>query len=216
MFIDREDAAQQLARQLAELPLHDPIVLAIPRGGVVTGAVLAKDLNADLDVILARKLRSPFQPELAIGALGVYGSLYLNRAAATAAGVDESFLASEQRRQQAAIDERRQRFRGGRSCAPLTGRSVILTDDGIATGSTMLAALHVVNALDPREVIVAVPVAPTERLAAVRAHCDRLVCLIADDDFQSVGQYYQGFTQVEDEDVATLLKQSQHAPARPR
>jgi predicted phosphoribosyltransferase len=216
MFVDREDAAQQLARDLAELPLHDPIVLAIPRGGVVTGAVLAKELNADLDVILARKLRSPFQPELAIGALGEDGSLYLNRAAATAAGVDESYLASEQRRQQAAIDDRRERFRGGRSCAPLTGRSVILTDDGIATGSTMLAALHVVNALKPREVIVAVPVAPTERLAAIRAHCDRLVCLIADDDFRSVGQYYQEFSPVEDEDVATLLKQSRFAPARPR
>jgi len=216
MFFNREDAARQLAGVLAEVKLQDPIVLAIPRGGVVTGAVLAKELDADLDVVLARKLRAPHQPELAIGALGEDGTVYLNRGVAAAAGADESYLASEQNYQRLEIAERRQRFRGGRSCAPLAGRSVILTDDGIATGSTMIAALHVVNALKPLEVIVAVPVAPADRLHLINDRCDRLICLIAAQDFRAVGAYYQSFMTVEDDDVVAILEQSQRTSPRPR
>ncbi|HMO83334.1 MAG TPA: phosphoribosyltransferase family protein [Lacipirellulaceae bacterium] len=198
MFINREDAARQLGQRLAGLQLRDPIVLAIPRGGVVIGATLAKELDAELDVVLARKLRAPFQPELALGAVGEDGTAYVNPTVAAAAGADETYLAR------------------GRSCTPLTGRTVILPDDGIATGSTMIAALHVVNSLDPLEVIVAVPVAPADRLAVIKEHCDRVICLKAADDFQAVGQYYASFAPVEEEDVATLLKQFQRTPADPQ
>ena len=216
MFINREDAARQLGQRLAGLQLRDPIVLAIPRGGVVIGATLAKELDAELDVVLARKLRAPFQPELALGAVGEDGTAYVNPTVAAAAGADETYLSREQQRQSRAIAERRVRFRGGRSCTPLTGRTVILPDDGIATGSTMIAALHVVNSLDPLEVIVAVPVAPADRLAVIKEHCDRVICLKAADDFQAVGQYYASFAPVEEEDVATLLKQFQRTPADPQ
>ncbi len=207
MFANREDAARQLARELAGLKLHEPLVLAIPRGGVATGAVLARELGADLDVVLARKLRAPFQPELAVGAIGEDGIVYLNRPIAAAAGVDKAYLAQERDRQLKAIAERRRMFRGGGECAVVTGRSVILTDDGVATGATMFAALHVVNALDPLEVIVAVPVAPVDRVGLLQEHCDRLICLIASPDFQSVGQFYTSFAPIEDEEVVRLLRE---------
>ncbi len=214
MFADREDAARRLARKLAKLKLHDPIVLAIPRGGVVTGAVLARELGADLDVVLARKLRAPFQPELAIGAIGEDGTVLLDHATAAAAGVDQAYLVEERDRQLQAIAERRQLFRGGADCAAVTRRSVILTDDGIATGSTMMAALHVVNALNPREVIVAVPVAPADRLDALRGLCDRVICLSTPADFHSVGQFYSSFVPVKDDKVVRLLRE--FSPAVPK
>jgi putative phosphoribosyl transferase len=209
MFADRADAARQLAGQMADLKLHNPIVLAIPRGGVVTGAVLAQELGADLDVVLARKLRAPFQPELALGAIGEDGSVYLNRNVTSALSVDTDYLNEEQERQLRAIAQRRRLYRGGAACAPVTGRSVVVTDDGIATGSTMIAALHVVNALDPYEVIVAAPVAPADRVGVLKQYCDRFVCLEASKHFRSVGQFYLSFEPVEDEDVARVLRESQ-------
>jgi predicted phosphoribosyltransferase len=169
---------------------------------------LARELGADLDVLLARKLRAPFQRELAVGAIGEDGKVHLNRAIAVAAtGADEVYLAKERDLQMQAMAERRQLFRGGKPRAPVAGRSVILTDDGIATGSTMIAALHVVNASAPLEVIVAVPVAPADRIAVLQAHCDGLVCLIASHEFRSVGQFYSSFDPVEDDEVMRLLRE---------
>jgi predicted phosphoribosyltransferase len=216
MFADREDAGRQLARELEKIKLRDPVVLAIPRGGVVTGAVLAEELDAELDVVLARKLRAPFQPELAIGAIGEDGAMYVERSVAAASGANDAYLAEERDRQLTAIAERRRMFRGGRGCAPVSGRSVILTDDGIATGSTMIAALHVVNALEPDEVIVAVPVAPADRLGSLREHCDRLICLVASTNFRAVGQFYEAFEPVEDCEVAQYLDKFRRAAAASR
>src|SRR3989304_1864618 len=164
MFADREDAARQLAEKLKDLKLHDPLVLAIPRGGVATGAVLARELHADLDVVLSRKLRAPYQPELAIGAIGEDGEVYLNHGMEAATGGAQAYLAQEREHQVGEIVRRQKLFRAVRPQAPVAGRSVILTDDGIATGATMIAALHVVKAQQPRETIVAVPVAPPDRL----------------------------------------------------
>jgi predicted phosphoribosyltransferase len=212
MFVNREDAAHQLAKLLKGRELHDPLVLAIPRGGVVTGAELARELGANLDVVLSRKLRAPMQPELAIGAVAEDGRVYLNHYAQEVLDLSEDYLAEERNHQLAEIARRQRLFRGVRPQAPVAGRSVIVTDDGIATGSTMIAALQVVKVQHPREVIVAVPVASPDRLAEVRRWCDDVVCLLAPEEFWAIGQFYEDFTQVEDEEVVALLRQFAPAP----
>jgi predicted phosphoribosyltransferase len=214
MFADREDAAQQLATKLQDLELRDPLVLAIPRGGVVTGAVLARDLGAELDVVLSRKLRAPYQPELAIGAVGEDGQVYLNHAIEAATGVEQAYIEQERSRQVEEIARRQKLFRAVRPQAPITGRSIILTDDGIATGSTMIGALHVVKAQQPHETIVAVPVAPPDRLAQIRKLCDRVICLLAPPDFYAIGQFYESFETVIDDDVVRLLQEFASATQR--
>ena len=205
-FRNREDAARQLAEKLKGRKLHDPLVLAIPRGGVVTGAVLARELGADLDVILSRKLRAPEQPELAVGAVSEDGQVYLNHHARNYRDLDE-YLAEERRRQMAEIARRKKLFRAVRSQAPIAGRSLIVTDDGIATGSTMIAALQALKAQRPGEVIVAVPVASPDRLAEVQRWCDDVVCLLAPEEFWAIGQFYEDFSQVEDEEVVSILRE---------
>lgn len=213
MFHDREDAARQLAVKLRKRSLHDPLVLAIPRGGVVTGAVLARELGAELDVVLSRKLRAPGQPELAIGAIAENGQVYLNPSAGEFFEALDDYLVEERRHQLAEIARRRELFRAARPQAPIAGRSVIVTDDGIATGSTMMAALQAVKAQRPRELIVAVPVASPDRLVEVGRHCDDVVCLYAPEAFWAVGQFYEDFTQVEDQQAVELLRQAT-TPAR--
>ncbi len=212
MFRDRADAARQLAAQLREREWHDPLVLAIPRGGVVTGAVLAEELGAELDVVLSRKLRAPMQPELAIGAIAEDGRVYVNAYAREFLDLTADYLTEERRHQLAEIARRKKLFRSVRPRAEVTGRSVIMTDDGIATGSTMIAALQAVKAQSPRELIVAVPVASPERLEEVRRWCDEVVCLLHPEAFWAVGQFYDDFTQVEDEQVVELLRQAKTAP----
>lgn len=206
MFANRADAARQLAEKLMAIELIDPLVLAIPRGGVITGAVLARELGADLDVVLSRKLRAPFQPELAIGAVGEDGKVYLNRRHEKEVAIDPEYLERERKHQVAEIARRQKLFRAVCPRAPIVGRSVILTDDGIATGSTMIAGLHVVKSKGPHETIVAVPVAPPERLEAIRQLCDRTVCLLTPPDFYAIGQFYLDFEPVEDVEVVRLLR----------
>jgi predicted phosphoribosyltransferase len=207
MFRDRADAARKLAEQLKGRELHDPVVLAIPRGGVVIGAVLARELGADLDVVLSRKLRAPSQPELAIGAVAEDGRVYMNPSVSEFVDQMEEYLADESRHQVNEIARRTKLFRAVRPQAPLAGRSVIVTDDGIATGSTMIAALQTVRVENPHEVIVAVPVASPDRLPEIQRWCDEVVCLLTPDDFWAIGQFYKNFTQVEDEEVLNLLRQ---------
>jgi predicted phosphoribosyltransferase len=206
MFRDREDAARQLAEKLKGRELHNPLVLAIPRGGVVTGAVLAQELGAELDVVLSRKLRAPGQPELAVGAVSEDGRVYLNHHARAFLDQMEEYLAEERRHQLGEIARRKKLFRAVRPQAPVAGRSVIVTDDGIATGSTMIAALQAVKPQNPREVIVAIPVASPDRLAEVRRWCDDVVCLLSPEEFWAIGQFYEDFRQVEDEQAINLLR----------
>ncbi|MBE0620328.1 MAG: phosphoribosyltransferase [Burkholderiales bacterium] len=208
MFKNREDAALQLARRLKPLALKDPLVLGIPRGGMVTAAVLARELYAELDVVLSRKLRAPYQPELAIGAIGEDGEVYLNAFAHQVSGVSEEYIRQEQDHQVAEIRRRGKLFRAAKPPADVTGRSVIVTDDGVATGSTMLAALHVLNAQKPYEIIVAVPVAPPDTIAKLRPQCSRLECLLTPSDFSAISQFYGDFQQVEDEEALRLLRES--------
>jgi len=207
MFSDREDAGRQLADRLKPWELHDPLVLGIPRGGVAVAAALARGLGAEMDVVLAHKLRSPRQPELAFGALGEDGQLYLDRDVEAIAGVSEAYLAKERETQIQEIQRRQKLFRAVRPAAAMANRSIILTDDGIATGSTMTAAIEVVKSHQPREVIVAVPVAPPSQLSTIRGRCDRLLCLHSPDAFWAVGQFYQAFEPVSDDEVIEMLRE---------
>lgn len=211
MFRDREDAARRLAERLKGRELYDPLVLAIPRGGVVTGAVLARELGADLDVVLSRKLRAPGQPDLAVGAITEDGGVYLDPYALEYVHLPDDYLTGERRHQLTEIARRRKLCRAVRPPAQVSGRSVIITDDGIATGSTMLAAIQTIQAQNPREVIVAVPVASRDRLEDVRRLCDDAVCLLAPENLWAVGQFYEEFSEVDDEQVVDLLRQSRHA-----
>jgi len=206
LFHDRADAARQLAELLKGRSFVKPVVLAIPRGGVVTGAVLAQELGADLDVVLSRKLRAPFQPELAIGAISEDGQVYLTNFAKEAPGVTEDYLAGERRVQLAEIARRKKLFRAVRPQVGLADRTVIVADDGIATGATMIAALQTARSQKPKELIVAAPVAAPGRLEQVQNWCDEAICLLSDPSFYAIGQYYEDFTQVEDEEVVELLR----------
>jgi putative phosphoribosyl transferase len=206
MFHDREDAARRLAAKLRDRKLHNPLVLAIPRGGVVTGAVLAQELGAELDIVLSRKLRAPDQPEFAIGAISEDGHIYLNPRVSDLFGPSEDYLDQERSHQLAEIARRKKLFRAVRPKASMAGRSVIVTDDGIATGSTMIAALQVVKTQKPGELIVAVPVAAPDRLEEIRRWCDDVVCLHSPETFWAIGQFYDDFSQVEDEEVVEMLR----------
>lgn len=215
-FEDREEGGRRLARLFDPRELKDPLVLGIPRGGIATGAALARELHAELDVVLSRKLRAPGQPELAIGAIGEDGEVYLNDFAREVPGVTEDYIRAEREHQLDEIARRRALFRDVKKPADVAGRSVIVTDDGIATGSTMVAALHVLRAKKPHELIMAVPVAPADALERFRPLCDRVVCVLAPEFFGAVGAFYRDFRQVEDEEVVRLLREFAHAePVRP-
>ena len=207
VFRDREDAGWRLARRLKDRELRDPLVLAIPRGGVVTGAVVASELGAELDVVLARKLRTPGQPELAIGAISEDGDVYLNALARRAPGVTEAYLRDERAHQLEEVRRRRRLFRAVRPETHVSGRSVIVADDGIATGSTMLAALRVLNTRTPHEIIVAVPVAPRDLIELIRGQCSHVECLLALIEFDAVEQFYGDFHPVGDDEVMSLLRE---------
>ncbi len=207
-FTDRRDAGERLLERLRHETLVDPLVLAIPRGGVAVGAVIARGLGCELDVVLSRKLRAPHQPELAVGAITETGVVHMTREIGEWAGVSEAYLEAERNRQLAEIERRRTMFRGIRPQASVAGRSVILVDDGIATGSTMIAAIHTLRAAGAGEIFVAVPVAPPERLDEIRSLCDKLVCLQAPLEFMAVGQFYETFDEVTNEEVCDLLRSS--------
>lgn len=205
-FTNREHAASLLAEKLKPLSLTDPLILAIPRGGIVQGAVLARELNAELDVVISRKLRAPDQPELAIGAVSEDGQIYLDEYA-SALNISESYLEDQARFQMKEIESRKALFRGGNPPAKISGRSVIITDDGIATGSTMIASVKIIRDQNPKELIIAVPVIPRDRVENFRKLADQFICLHAPAEFYAVGQFYEDFSQVEDETVVQLLSQ---------
>jgi len=207
MFQNREDAAHRLAARLKGREFRDPLVLALPRGGVVIGAVLARELGAEFDILLARKLRAPDQPELAIGAVAEDGQVYLDPAVHEFLELPEGYLEMEQRHEMAELARRKQILRALRPQAAIAGRSVIVTDDGIATGSTIMAALNVVRAQKPLELIVAVPVGSPERLTKVRRYCDEVICFLRPAAFWAVGQFYEDFAAVDDKQVVEILRE---------
>jgi hypothetical protein len=204
MFRDREDAARELADLLQGREFTCPLVLAIPRGGVIAGAGLARRLGAELDVVLSRKLRAPNQPDLAIGAISEDGQIYENPDAET---VSDEYFHREREHQLSVISQLKERVRQVRPEAQITERSVIVTDDGIVTGATMIAALQTIRAQRPAELIVAVPVAPADRIHDLELYCDEVVCLVPVKYLWTVGQFYEDFLAVDDKQVVDILRQ---------
>ncbi|HKB53830.1 MAG TPA: phosphoribosyltransferase family protein [Ramlibacter sp.] len=211
-FADRLEAAERLAQALQHHRGRDPLILAIPRGALPMGSVLARRLQGELDVVLVRKLRSPFSPEYAIGAIDETGWAYIAEHA-RAAGASDAYIEQEKRDQLAVLRERRARYTPGRQPLDPAGRVAVVVDDGLATGSTMLAALHAVRARKPQRLVCAVPVASQPALELVRPYADEVVCLHAPEDFYAVGQFYRSFSQVEDGEAIAILNTAARATA---
>ncbi|MGH3304668.1 MAG: phosphoribosyltransferase [Streptosporangiaceae bacterium] len=205
VFTDRADAGRQLAARLRDLRGEPVAVLGLPRGGVPVAAEVARALGAPLDVIVVRKLGVPFQPELGLGAVGEDGVRVLNPAVIWDAGVTEPELAAVEARERAEVDRQASRYRGGRARLPLPGRTAVIVDDGIATGSTAVAACRIARALGAARVALAVPVAPEGWQARIGAEADLLVSVITPAGFLAISQFYDDFSQTSDEDVIAGL-----------
>jgi len=207
-FIDRADAGRRLAARLQHLRGDQVVVLGLPRGGVPVAYEVARALDAPLDVIVVRKLGVPFQPELAMGAIGEEGVRIINEEVVSVAGVSASQLDEVEARERTELEVRVRRFRGDRPPIALEGRIVVVVDDGIATGSTARAACQVARARGAARVVLAVPVAPPDWRGRLGKFADELVCLHTPDPFYAVGQFYDNFTQTSDEEVVACLERA--------
>lgn len=219
MFRDRREAGKRLAKQLEHLKGADPLVLALPRGGVPVGAEIARRLGAPLDVVVARKIGAPGQPELAVGAVAQIGeggtpATVLNREVLRVLGIAEDMVARLREVQLREVIQRAARFRAGLPPLAVAGRTVILVDDGIATGATVEAAIAALRPLGPGRIVVAVPVAPRDTLERLRGEADAVVCLSEPSDFLAIGAFYADFDQVEDAEVVRLLAECRAAPPK--
>lgn len=215
-FIDRDRAGKRLGAQLGDFALVDPVVLALPRGGVPVGSRVAQALEAPLDVIVVRKLGVPFQPELAMGAIGEDGVRVLDRAVIDACGVRESEIRTIEIRERAELEQRADRYRSGHPRIPLPGRTAVIVDDGMATGSTARAACLVARAHGAAEIVVGVPVASAHAITQLGDVTDQVVALEVPEPFYAVGQWYLRFDQTSDADVVELLDRARlREPSHP-
>jgi predicted phosphoribosyltransferase len=207
-FANRSEAGRKLAAALSKYKHDQPVILALPRGGVPVAAEVAAALNAPLDLVLVRKVGVPFQPELAMGAVVDGGDpiIVRNEDVIRMAGIDESEFTAVCDTELAEIERRRALYLGDRERVVIGGRTAILVDDGIATGATTRAALQAVRARNPKTLVLAVPVAPTDSLASLRREVDDLVCLENYESFGAIGFYYRDFRQVSDEEVIETLQ----------
>lgn len=206
-FPNRREAGRMLAAALSGFIGADTLVLALPRGGVPVAYEVATALDAELDVLVVRKIGAPGHKELGIGAIvdGDAPELVIDQRVAEMAGATQGYIQREMQGQLAEIAQRKLAYRGDRPDPSITGRTVILVDDGIATGGTMKAALKSLRRKHPARLVVAIPVASPDRLAEFSALCDQIICLERPADFYAVGQFYDDFTQTQDEEVIRLL-----------
>ena len=209
-FTNRIEAGRRLAAALAAFKAQDPVVLALPRGGVPVGLEVARALDAPLDLVFVRKIGVPYQPELAYGAVvnGAAPETVVNRDVAEMVSVPEGFLEKETARQLEVIKQRRELYMAGRTRPPLSGRTVIVVDDGIATGATVRAALIAVRRAEPRRLVLAVPVAPSDTIQSLRAEADEVICLESPIFFGAISLYYADFSQLTDDQVVDLLREA--------
>ena len=212
-FEDREDAGRQLAERLLPYRDENPIVLALPRGGVPVGYEIARALKAPLDVFIARKLGAPGRRELGIGAVAQGGVRVLNEDTIRALGISEEYIEQVAAEETAEIERRLRLLRGDRPEPRVRGRTVILVDDGIATGVTAWAAIRALRRRAPRRLVLAVPVCAPQTAEAIRSEVDDLVCLKAPYNLMAIGFWYRDFEQVSDEEVIELLEDAQRAAA---
>jgi putative phosphoribosyl transferase len=206
-FSDRLDAGRRLAAALKHYRHEDVVVLALPRGGAPVAAAIAAALHAPLTLALVRKIGVPDQPELAMGAIADVGApmLVRNSDVIAAAGVDDRTFEQARAREAEELARRRKTYLTGRPHVALRGKIAIVVDDGVATGATTRAALRAVRALDPKRLVLAIPVAPLDTLEALRPEADEIVCLYSQEDFAAIGVFYEDFSQISDEEVIALL-----------
>jgi len=206
IFQNRVQAGRLLAKKLRQYKDKKVIVLGIPRGGVVTGKQLTEFLHCPLDVIVTKKIGAPGNPELAIGAVGVIGEPVVNEELAARVGADEKYIQKQIARIKKEIARREKEFRGKKPKLNLKDKIVILTDDGVATGATMEAAVEIVRQQNPKKIVVAIPVIARDSLAKIEAKADQVIYLDAPLMFFAVGQFYQEFSQVSDKEVKEILR----------
>lgn len=208
-FLDRREAGRLLAEAVVPLGLEDPVVLALPRGGVPVGFEVAKALKAPLDILLVRKIGAPRHEEYGIGALvdGASPQIVIDEQAARVVGADEAYIEREVQRQLAEIERRREAYRTGPGVT-LAGRTILVVDDGIATGGTVRAALQALAKVGAKRIVLAVPVAPADSLRSMEDLCDQVVCLMTPSPFYAVGAHYADFDQTDDSEVVDLLQQA--------
>jgi len=210
-YEDRSAAGKALARLLAKYSGERPVIVGLPRGGVAVAAEIARALDADLDVIVAGKLRAPYNPELAIGAVTEEGQVYLNSMAIRSLHIKESYIEEEKKTRLAAMKEKLNMYRAVRKKVPLKGRTVIIVDDGLATGSTMISAIQAAHASGAKKIIVAVPGGPADTLEHIQnmEEVTEAICPLVPDLFYAVSQLYYDFSQVEDNEVIGILREFQ-------
>lgn len=209
-FRDRREAGQLLAQALLSLlkGKEDIVVLGIPRGGVVVAAEVAKALGASLDIYITRKIGAPHQPELAIGAIASSGDVVLDKRLISALDVSPEYIQDEIQRQWREIERRLEKYRGGQPAQELEGKTILLVDDGVATGATTMATVRALKKQKPAELILAIPVGPPDAVARLREEVDELVCLATPQPFWAVGAHYLVFDQTPDEEVVRLLQEN--------
>lgn len=211
LFVDRADAGKKLAKRLLQLKEKNPVVLALPRGGVPVAFEVAKALAAPLDLVLVRKIGVPFQEEYALGAIADGGEpeLVIDEDIRRSLNIPEDYVEQAKAEALEEIERRRRAYLGNRAPVEVAGHTAIIVDDGIATGATMLAALRAVRRRNPAWLVLAVPVAPPDSLWRLRAEADETICLHEPEYFAAVGQFYQNFGQTHDDEVIALLAQAE-------